>query len=81
VREAVDVEDWLTPRQIDEMGTRPDMLVDFAHGVADRWEAAAGVRPMVTARVTVSLNGGPYRELVDPTLDLAAQPRGTLGPW
>lgn len=78
VRERIDVNDWLTPRQVDEMATRPDMLVDFGHMVADRWEAASGVRPIVTARVTVSLNGGPYRELVDPRLDLASQPRDVL---
>lgn len=80
-RKEIDLEDWLTPRQIDEMATRPDMLVDFAHIVAEHWKARFGVRPMVTARVTASLNGSPDRELLDPTLDLAAQPRGVLGPW
>ena len=81
IREQIDLEQWLTPRQIDEMGTRPDMLVDFAHIVAARWEAAAGVRPRVTAWVVVSLNGHPPRPLLDPTLDLAAQPRGLWSPW
>ena len=76
VRHRVDVHDWLTPRQIDEMASRPDMLVDFAYMVAERWQASVGVRPIVTAKVTVSLNGAPPRDLVEPTLDLAAQPRG-----
>lgn len=80
-RKEIDLEDWLTPRQLDEMATRPDMIVDFAHVVAEHWEKRFGVRPMVTVRVTVSLNGAPYREMLDPTLDLAAQPRGILSPW
>jgi hypothetical protein len=80
VREPVEIEDWLTRRQLEEMATRPDLVVDFGHHVADRWEVAAGVRPMVTAKVSVSLNGGAFRDLLDPTLDLAAQPRGMLGP-
>lgn len=79
VRERVELEDWLTEPQIEEMATRPDMLVDFGHLVADRWEAAAGVRPIVTVKVSVSLNGGPYRDLIDPALDLAGEPRGALG--
>ncbi|WP_437570498.1 HTTM domain-containing protein [Sorangium sp. So ce542] len=78
VRESLDLEAWLTDRQLGEMSTRPDMIVDFAHHVADRWREDFGVRPIVTARVVASLNGGPYRDLVDPTLDLASQPRGLL---
>ncbi|WP_437897029.1 HTTM domain-containing protein [Sorangium sp. So ce124] len=78
VREPLDVEAWLTSRQVGEMCTRPDMLVDFAHHVADRLQEDSGVRPIITARVVASLNGGPPRDLVDPTLDLASQPRGLL---
>jgi hypothetical protein len=79
-RERIEPEDWLTGRQIGEMATRPDMIIDFGHLVADRWEGAAGVRPIVTATVRVSLNGGPSRDLLDPALDLARQPRGAIGP-
>ncbi|WP_437651471.1 hypothetical protein [Sorangium sp. So ce362] len=78
VRESLDLEAWLTHRQLGEMSARPDMIVDFAHHVADRWREDFGVRPIVTAKVVASLNGGPYRALVDPTLDLASQPRGLL---
>ncbi|WP_437724460.1 HTTM domain-containing protein [Sorangium sp. So ce861] len=78
VRESLDLAGWLTERQLGEMCTRPDMIVDFAHHVADRWREDFGVRPIVTAKVVASLNGGPYRDLVDPTLDLASQPRGLL---
>lgn len=78
VRESLDLGEWLTDRQLGEMCTRPDMLVDFARHVADRWQEDFGVRPIVTAKVVASLNGGPFRDLVDPTLDLASRPRGLL---
>jgi hypothetical protein len=73
MREPIDLTDWLTEPQIGEAVTRPDMLIELARVVADRWHAQGGVRPMVTAKVSVSLNGGPYRDLIDPTLDLAAR--------
>ncbi|WP_438026214.1 HTTM domain-containing protein [Sorangium sp. So ce233] len=78
VRESLDLGEWLTDRQLGEMCTRPDMIVDFARHVADRWQEDFGVRPIVTAKVMASLNGGPFRDLVDPTLDLASPPRGLL---
>jgi hypothetical protein len=81
VRQMIELKDWLTQRQIDEMGGRPDMIVDFAYMVADRWEAAVGVRPKITANVMASLNGAPERELVDSTLDLASVPRGIRQLW
>ncbi|XXY44490.1 HTTM domain-containing protein [Sorangium sp. So ce269] len=76
VRESLDLEEWLTDRQLGEMCTRPDMIVDFARHVADRWQEDFGVRPVVTAKVVASLNGGPFRDLVDPTRDLASLPGG-----
>ena len=78
VREPLDLEEWLTDRQLGEMSARPDMIVDFARHVADSFQASFGVRPVVTAKVVASLNGGPFRDLVDPTLDLASQPSAQL---
>ncbi|EYF07088.1 Vitamin K-dependent gamma-carboxylase [Chondromyces apiculatus DSM 436] len=75
-REKVDPHAWLTTRQVKEMRTNPDLLTDFAHVLADRHEASRGVRPVVTARVMVSLNGHPARLLLDPETDLASEPRG-----
>lgn len=72
-REPVDIEAWLTERQIEKMASQPDMLRDFARAVADDAEARTGVRPHVTAEVSASLNGGPYRYLLDPEQDLASR--------
>ena len=62
VRESLDLEEWLTDRQLGEMSTRPDMIVDFAHHVADRWQQAFGVRPVVTAKVVASFVESRKRE-------------------
>jgi hypothetical protein len=68
--------DYLTPRQIRKMETRPDMLLQFAHYLARIWEAEKNL-PGVEVRVTsaVTLNGRPPVALLDPHRDLAAVPR------
>lgn len=76
-RERVDLEASLTARQIDEMGAHPDMILAFARFVADRHLARTGAVPIVTAEVSVSLNGRPYRYQVDPRADLAAASAGS----
>jgi hypothetical protein len=73
-RREVDLHKHLTRRQVREMTRRPDMILQFAHHVADLEQARAGVRPVVNVRVVASLNARPYQDLIDPTVDLAAQP-------
>ena len=73
-RRLIDPCEYLTRRQLREMSRRPDMILQFAHHVADLEEARTGVRPVVNARVVASLNARPYQELIDPTVDLAAEP-------
>jgi hypothetical protein len=73
-RRKIDPRDYLSPRQVREMSRRPDMILQFAHHLADLEQARTGVRPVVNARVVASLNGRPFQELIDPTVDLAAQP-------
>ena len=79
--EAIEPEEWLTDRQFRKMITRPDMIVQFAVYVADTFEVRMGVRPVVKARVSASLNGGPFRDLINPDLNLAAtDPRPLVPP-
>jgi len=68
--------DYLTPRQIRKMATRPDMLLQFAHYLARTWEVEKNL-PGVEVRVTTAtaLNGRPPATLLDPDRDLAAVPR------
>jgi hypothetical protein len=78
--EAIDPEEWLTDRQFRKMITRPDMIVQFAAHVADKHEAKLGVRPVVKVEVSASLNGGPFRDLINPDANLAAPDPGPLTP-
>lgn len=56
------------------MRARPDMIAQFARHLADRAEASGRPRPEVCAQVSASLNGRPSAPLVDPDVDLAAEP-------
>lgn len=64
---------FLSPRQIQKMASRPDMILQFAHHLADIWQANLGVaNPEVNALVLSSLNGRPPELLIDPSRNLAA---------
>lgn len=69
----------LPKRSAAMMRTRPDLLLQYAHHLAEEARAEGHARVAVYADVEVRLNGRPPRRLVDPTVDLAAEPR-TLGP-
>ena len=74
VRFEVDPGEFLSPRQERKMSERPDLILQFAHHVADRL-SVDGARPRVYADVRCSLNGRDYVPLIDPTVDLAAEAR------
>lgn len=70
--------DYLSPRQWEKGSVRPDMVLQFCHHVGKHPRREGVRRAEVRAWLMVSLN---YREpqlLVDPDVNLAAQPR-TLG--
>ncbi|MEZ4269473.1 MAG: HTTM domain-containing protein [Myxococcota bacterium] len=73
----------LTPLQAKMMSTQPDMIHDYAHFLAARARAEGQQDVRVYAHVTAALNGRPSQPLIDPRVDLAAQPRTLLGasPW
>jgi len=76
---AVDSRQELTPWQEGAMVNRPDMILQFAQHLADRIGGELGQPVEVRVESAVSLNGGPYRALIDPEVDLAAE-RRTLWP-
>jgi hypothetical protein len=73
-RREIEPREYLSDHQVREMRRHPDMILQFAHHIADLEQARTGVRPVVNARVLASLNARPYQELIEPTVDLAAQP-------
>ncbi len=77
---AIEPRRYLTKKQTRKMVTRPDMIRRFAHWLARHYETEEGhERLEVRVLSHVTLNGGPDAPLVDPNVDLAAQP-WTLAP-
>jgi len=74
-RREVDPASYLSERQLDKMLTRPDMILQFAHHVADSERKRGRGQVAVHAWVRVALNDRPAHLLVDPKTDLAAVDR------
>ena len=78
-----DPREYLTSRQIRKMGTRPDMILLFAHHLAEqaRKDGHEDVEVQVQARA--SLNSRLPQLMIDPEVDLASQPRTLFArsPW
>ncbi len=80
----VDPRDFLTAYQIKRMSVQPEHLRQFAHYLAEEYQARYQLeeRPAVRAKLLVSMNGRLSRPLVDPQVDLAQEPaRWTPQPW
>jgi vitamin K-dependent gamma-carboxylase-like protein len=72
---AIDLSDFLTPRQAPNMGYLPDLPLQFAHYLATVMPRL-GPKPLkVQARIYVSINGRKPVLYLDPIVDLAAQER------
>jgi hypothetical protein len=68
----VDPESYLTRRQVRKMSTRPDMLLQFAHFIADHWKKEYNVYNVEVKVISkVSLNGRKAVTMIDPSVDLA----------
>lgn len=70
--------DYLTPAQEKRMPFRPDMILQFAHYLAETSPRSGPLPIEVHARIMTSLNRRKPQLFVNPVVDLAAQPR-TLG--
>lgn len=67
----VDTRHFLTARQAVRMSNRPDMILQFAHHLAERWQAEhGGQAPAVYAQVWTSMNGRPAQLMIDPRRNL-----------
>ncbi|MCH7769158.1 MAG: HTTM domain-containing protein [Nitrospinae bacterium] len=62
--------DFITPLQYRNMSTRPDMILQFSHYLADRFQERGYPGVEVRARVLASLNGRAPQLLIDPAVDL-----------
>jgi vitamin K-dependent gamma-carboxylase len=66
-------EDYLESHQVTKMVTKPDLLVHFAHYLAEEKKREGYDNVEVRARVMVSLNGRQPQLLIDPNVDLAKE--------
>jgi len=63
---------YLTHIQLIQMSTQPDMILQFAHFIADKYKAQ-GKSVEVYTESYASVNGRPSQLLIDPTIDLAKE--------
>ena len=69
---------YLTPQQENQMSYQPDMLLQFAHYLADDFEQHGYEDVEVRSEAYVSWNGRSSCLLIDPDVDLAHQPESIL---
>jgi len=63
--------EFLTRRQSRKMPSRPDMILQYAHFLAEKWEADYNLKSVeVYVDVWSSLNGRSMQQLIDPDVDL-----------
>lgn len=79
----VDLSRDLTPKQVEEMSVRPDMIWQYAGNVRRRLELHGMQHPVVTVSAQVSLNHRPFSPLIDPSVNLGAMdyPVWSHAPW
>ena len=70
--------EYLSDMQVERTAIDPDMILQTAHIIAADYRAVGYSRVEVHADAFVSLNGRPYRRIIDPGTDLAAESRTML---
>jgi hypothetical protein len=70
----LDLNRYLTPKQLAKLSKRPDLILQFSHHLADVKHDQGHERIEVRAEVWASMHGREYQLLVDPAVDLAAEP-------
>jgi hypothetical protein len=72
-------EDYLARWQARKIGSRPDLILQFAHFLADDAWRQGYQTVEVRANVLMSLNGRGYQPFIDPAVNLATE-RRTIAP-
>lgn len=71
-----DIRDFLNHEQEVKFAKDPAMILDLAHGLAAAQEQRTGKPVEIRALVLASLNGRKPQLLIDPAVNLAAEPKG-----
>ena len=67
---------YLTPVQEKMMNTQPDMVLQFAHFLRDKYQSEFDVEVGVFVESYAALNGKGSRPFINPEVDLATVKRG-----
>lgn len=70
-KEQINLNHYLTGKQIRKVAVRPDMMWQFIQYLKKNYANKGNVDISIYAQSQVSLNGAPYRALYDPSFDLA----------
>ncbi|RLS73614.1 MAG: vitamin K-dependent gamma-carboxylase [Planctomycetota bacterium] len=82
VTQQADIRQFLHPEQQIKFAKDPLMILDLAHGLATESLRRTGKQTEVRALVLASLNGRKPQLLIDPAVNLAAQPKFAFHrPW
>jgi len=82
VTQHADIRQFLNPEQQIKFAKDPKMILDLAHGLAAESLRRTGKQTEVRALVLASLNGRKPQLLIDPAVNLAAQPKFAFHrPW
>lgn len=73
--------EYLTPIQEKMMSTQPDMILQFAHYLAEQLKSQGLSNPEVYAQSFVGLNGRSSRKFIDDQVNLASVPGGWQHKW
>lgn len=68
--------EFLTPLQEKMMSTQPDLIVKYAHHLANEYQKKGMQQPEVYAEIYVALNGSRSRLFIDSSVNLAAEKLG-----
>ncbi len=68
----VDKKEYLSRKQLRAISSKPDLIWQFAQRLEEDY-AKKGKKVEVYVDGKVSVNGGPYKRLIDPKVDLAAE--------
>lgn len=68
--------EFLTPLQEKMMSTQPDLIVKYAHHLAEEFQKKGFQQPAVYAEIYVALNGNRSRLFIDSSVNLAAEKLG-----
>lgn len=61
---------YLTETQEKQMSTQPDMILQFAHFLKEKYQEKGFLNPQISAESYVTLNGRRSKPFIDPTVNL-----------